>query len=110
MKLSARARPGGLHQKAGIQQPKHKVARDARAEKAAANQAAVDEAVEEAAEAATAEAAESEKPTRPNTAAEEELRRQMIVAIFKDLGSPPEDMWDGAEGMDLVCVSPVSTV
>jgi hypothetical protein len=69
------------------------------AERAAAAQAAVDEAAAAAAKAlAEAQAAMETPALRPNTAAQEELRRLMIVHKFESLHSPPEEMWDGPGG------------
>ena len=74
-------------------------ARDELAERAAAAEADAAEAAEIAAEERAAALAKLKTPQpRPNTAAAEELRRQMIVHKFEKLGSPPEEMWDGPGG------------
>ena len=98
--LSRHARSG--NKKAGTQQQKLAQKRDKRAKKAAAAEAALAAAAEEAAEAANDQENDDEqvvRRSRPNTAEEERIERDMIVRWFKKKGEPPESMWDGVAGI-----------
>ena len=92
-------------QKPGTGNEKQRKKRDKSAAAAARREQEVDAAAEERAieemeaeEAAAEAAGRAVKRPRPNTPAEEEQRRLMVVQEFKRLGSPPHDMWAGHGG------------
>ena len=100
-----RTRMSAPRKKRGTKNEKQAATRDERAAAAAAREEEVAAAAEEAAieeyeqeEAAAEAAGRAVKKPRPNTPADEELRRIHTVQEFERLGSPPESMWAGHGG------------